>query len=79
MEEKNTLWTVVTWDNESARLTSKRGFKTKQEAKDEVYIWFVEAKTDENCECEQIDDDGLFACTSINGREEYCEAFEVEI
>lgn len=79
MEKKNTLWVVVTWDNESARLTSKRTWNTDSAAKDDVYAWYVESKTDENCEGVQIDDDGLFACATINGREESCEAFEVEI
>ena len=79
MEKKNTLWAVVTWDNESARLTSKKTWNTESAAKDDVYAWYVEAKTDENCEGAQIDDDGLFACAIINGRDESCEAFEVEI
>jgi hypothetical protein len=78
MEKKNTLWVVVTWDNESARLTSKKTWNTESAAKDDVYAWYVEAKTDENCEGAQIDDDGLFACAIINGRDESCEAFEVE-
>lgn len=79
MENKNTLWVVVTWDNESPRLTSKKTWNTEDAAKDDVYAWYVEAKTDENCEGAQIDDDGLFATAIINGREESCEAFEVEI
>lgn len=79
MEKKNTLWVVVTWDNESARLTSKKTWNTESVAKDHVYAWYFEAKTDENCEGVQIDDDELFACATINGREESCEAFEVEI
>lgn len=79
MEKKNTLWVVVTWDNESPRLTSKKTWNTEDAAKDDVYAWYVESKTDENCYGAQIDDDGLFACAIINGREENCEAFEVEI
>ena len=79
MEKKNTLWAVVTWDNESARLTSKRTWNTESAAKDNVRVWYFNAKEDENCEGVQIDDDGLFACAIINGRYESCEAFEVEI
>lgn len=77
MEEKNDTWIVVTWDNESPKLTSKRTWDTESAAKDDVYAWYVDSKTDENCESAQIDDDGLFACARINGREEYCEAFMV--
>ena len=79
MEKKNTLWAVVTWDNESARLTSKRTWNTESAAKDDVRCWYFDSKEDENCEGVQIDDDGLFACAIINGRYESCEAFEVEI
>ena len=79
MEKENALWAVVTWDNESARLTSKRTWNTESAAKDNVRVWYFNAKEDENCEGAQIDDDGLFACAKINGREENCEAFEVEI
>jgi hypothetical protein len=79
MEKTNALWVVVTWDNESPRLTSKKTWNTEDAAKDDVYAWYVESKTDENCEGAQIDGDGLFACARINGREESCEAFEVEI
>lgn len=79
MEKKNTIWVVVTWDNESARLTSKSSCETESAAKIEVNNWYVVSETDENCEGAQIDDDFLFACARINGREEYCEAFEVEI
>ncbi len=78
MEKKN-IWIVVTWDNESARLTSKKSWNTEDAAKDDVYAWYVESKTDENCEGAQIDDDGLFACAIINGREESCETFEIEL
>lgn len=79
MEKENTLWAVVTWDNESTRLTSKRTWNTESAAKDNVRVWYFNAKEDKNCEGVQIDDDGLFACATINGREESCEAFEVEI
>ena len=79
MEKKNTLWVVVTWDNESPKLTSKKTWNTESTAKDDVYAWYVESKTDENCEGAQIDDDWLFATAIINGHEESCEAFEVEI
>lgn len=79
MEKKNTIWVVVTWDNESPKLTSKRTWNTELAAKDSVRVWYFNAKEDENCEGAQLDDDGLFACARINGREEYCEAFEVEI
>jgi hypothetical protein len=79
MEKKNTLWAVVTRDNESPRLTSKKTWNTEDAAKDDVHAWYVESKTDENCESVQIDDDGMFACAIINGRYESCEAFEVEI
>lgn len=79
MEKKNTLWVVVTWDNESARLTSKQSWDTKEAAKDDVRCWYFDSKEDENCEGAQIDDDGLFACAIINGRYESCEAFETEI
>jgi hypothetical protein len=79
MEKKNTRRAVVTWDNESARLTSKRTWNTESAAKDDVRCWYFDSKEDENCESAQIDDDGLFACARINGRDESCEAFEVEI
>ena len=76
--EKKSIWVVVTGDSESARLTDKTTWDTESVAKNDVYAWYVEAKTDENCEGVQIDDDGLFACAYINGRYEFCEAFEVE-
>lgn len=79
MENENKIWVVVTWDNESPRLTSKKTWNTEDAAKDDVYAWYVESKTDENCEGAEIDDDWLFATAIINGREESCEAFEVEI
>jgi hypothetical protein len=65
--------------NEPPRLTSKKTWNTEDDAKDDVYAWYVESKTDEHCEGAQIDDDWLFATAIINGREESCEAFEAEI
>ena len=79
MEKKNTIWVVVTWDNESARLTSKRSVKTMDEAENAVLTWYEESCDDENCEGAQIDSDNLFAAAYINGRDETIQAFEVEI
>ena len=85
MEKKNTLWVVVTWDNESARLTSKKAVITEAEAKNEVKKWYYTALDEYNNDDEgyyapgTLDDDCLFACIDNYGRYESCEAFEVEI
>lgn len=87
MKNKNTLWVVVTWDNESAGLTSKKAVKTEEEAKNEVKMWYETTLDEYNNDEEGVgyyapgtlDDDCLFACINNYGRYESCEAFEVEI
>ena len=68
---------VVTWDNESPRLTSKTQIGNESEAKDNVRTWYYESYNDPNCEGAEISDDGLFATATINGRWESCEAFPI--
>ena len=79
MEKKNTIWVVVTWDNESARLTGFSKVDTIESAERDVVDWYNDANEDENCEYAQLDDDNLFATALINGREENTQAFEIEL
>ena len=85
MEKKNTIWVVVTWDNESARLTSKKSVKTEQDAKEEVKSWYNLTLEEYNNDDKgyyaagTLDDDCLFAIIDNYRRYESCEAFEVEI
>ena len=77
MEKKNTIWVVVTWDSESARLMSKMTCNSYEEAANIVGAFYLSAKVDKNVEGAQLDDDRMFACCTINGRDEFCEAFEI--
>lgn len=77
--EKKSIWVVVTGDSESPRLTSKTTHRTKEAAETDVLCWYDNSLDDENCESAQLEEDGLFACATINGRFEFCEAFEVEL
>lgn len=85
MEKKNTIWVIVTWDNESAKLTTKKSVKMEYDAKNEVKKWYYTTLDEYNNDDEgyytpgTLDDDCLFACINNYGRYESCEAFEVEI
>lgn len=85
MEKKSTIWVVVTWDNDEARLTSKVSVKTEQEAKENVKSWYENTLGEYNNDDDgyyapgTLDDDCLYACINNHGRYESCEAFEVEI
>lgn len=76
--KKESIWVVVTGDSESARLTNKTTHRSREAAETDVLCWYDNSIDDKNCEGAQLDEDGLFACAYINGRYEFCEAFEAE-
>ena len=79
MEKKNTIWVVVTWDNDAAKLTSKQRFLTRDAAEAEVLCWYMQTMNEYEDASGQRDSDNLYACVWHGGLYENCEAFEVEL